>query len=522
MTEETLEELKAELSLRFGEGIVPVSDGPEGLTYEVPLPRFADVVADVCRKQGGTMLTLHAVDDRARTGSFSLYSVLSLRSRGELLTLMTKATDSFPSLTPFLYYANWYERDVQDMFGLRAVGHPDPRPLVLYDSWPEGNYPLRKDFDARTKVPRVPSPYPFKVVEGDGVFEVPVGPVHAGVIEPGHFRFSIAGEPILNLEVRMGYVHRGVEKRLENASPSAALRLVERISGDNGVAHSLAYCQALERGTAVPEVVEFGRCILAELERIYNHLGDIAGLALDTAFSVPAAQGYSLREEMLRLNQRLTGHRLLWGVVTVGGMRNVFNEAAINDVQRTLLDVGNETDALVQGMIDTPSFMDRAETTGIVSAEVARDLRLVGPVARASGMDVDVRRDHPYAAYGRLNFRVPVRSTGDVLARLNVKAEEIKESSSLVIESIDKMSGDLSPGKVIVPKDGMFVGLVESPRGEVLHALHFRGGKIVRHKVRDASFCNWPGIEMAVLGNIVPDFPLINKSFNLSYAGNDL
>ncbi len=517
-----MERLKTELRQGFGDSIAPLSPGPKGLTYKVPLPRFADVVADVCRKLDATMLSLHAADDRACTGSFSLYAVLSLRSWDELLTLVTSATDSFPSLTPSIYYANWYEREIQDMFGLRAAGHPDPRPLVLYDSWPEGNYPLRKDFDARTKVPKVHSPYLFNKVEGDGVFEVPVGPVHAGVIEPGHFRFSIAGEPILNLEVRMGCVHRGVEKRLENASPSSALRMVERISGDNGVAHSLAYCQALEGKTGVPMTVEFGRCILAELERIYNHLGDIAGLALDTAFSVPAAQAYSLRERMLRLNQRLTGQRLLWGVLTVGGMRDVLNEGAINDVQRTLLDVGNETDALVQMMMGTPSFIDRVETTGIISPEVARDLRLVGPVGRASGMDFDVRRDHPYAAYGRLNFRVPVRSNGDVLARMNVKVAEIKESSSLVIESIDKMSGSLSSVKVVVPQDGMSFGLVESPRGEILHTLHFHEGKVVRHKVRDASFCNWPGMEVAVLGNIVPDFPLINKSFNLSYAGNDL
>lgn len=518
----TTAEVVDRLEHETGNALTTVPAGERDRAIEVPLSSFNGMIRSLCAEDEAVISSLHACDDRDSGGSLALYCVLTSRKWNGALILTAPTGGQYPSLTPFIYSANWYEREIQDMFGIRAEGHPDPRPLVLYDTWPEGTYPLRKDFPADTIVPLASSPYPFKVVEGDGVFEVPVGPVHAGVIEPGHFRFSIAGEPILNLEIRLGYLHRGVEKMLEAASPSKALLMCERISGDNGVAHSLAYLQALESDTKVPESIEYGRCALAELERIHNHLGDIAGLALDTAFSVPAAELYSVKEKMLRLNQRLTGHRLLWGVMKVGGMRDVFTPEAVDEVQRTLMEVGNETDALVQRMLNTPSYMDRAETTGRVGLKVAKDLRLVGPVSRASGVDADIRRDLPYAGYGKLSFRVPVRTEGDVLARMHVKAEEIKESISLIIESIDKMSGSRAPVDVAIPSEGVRVGIVESPRGEVLHALHFRDGRVIRHKVRDASFCNWPGIEQAVLGDIVPDFPLINKSFNLSYSGNDL
>jgi len=522
MNTDAFSRTKADLERKLGRDVVSISLGHGGVICEVQRESFAEAAKTMCCKHGAGMLSLHATDDRARTGAFSLHCVLSLPGDRQLLTLVTKVNDSFPSMTPSVFYANWYEREVQDMFGLRAQGHPDPRPLILYDRWPEGTYPLRKDFDLRTDVPRTSSPYQFKTVEGDGVFEVPVGPVHAGVIEPGHFRFSIAGEPILNLEVRLGYVHRGVEKSLEGASPAQALRMVERVSGDNGLAHALAYCQAIESRSEVPLRARYTRCALAELERIYDHLGDIAGLALDTAFSVPAARIYALREMMLGLNRRLAGHRLLWGAVTLGGARDVFRGKNIDDVQNTLLSVGNELLETVRWMTETPSFMDRVETTGVVKEKVAKELRLVGPIARASGQSVDVRRDHPYEVYDRLSFRVPVEMDGDVQARMRVKVEELKESISLVMEALDRMPEGATSAKLNDLEDGMYVGMVEAPRGEVVHVLHVNDGKVTRHKVRDPSFCNWPAIEVAVLGDIVPDFPLINKSFSLSYAGNDL
>lgn len=521
MNADRLEQIKGDLKQELGDSVITFSSGPQGLMCEVRLPRFADVAATICHKHEATMLSLHAVDDRASLGAFSLYCLLFLRSEGTVLTLATKATDSFPSLTPSIYCANWYEREIQDMFGLRAIGHPDPRPLVLYDSWPKGLYPLRKDFDPRAQVPRVPSPYEFKKVEGDGVFEVPVGPVHAGVIEPGHFRFSIAGEPILHLEVRMGYVHRGVEKSLEGCPLPRALRLVERISGDSGVAHSLAFCQAVEMGTEVPERAKLLRCVYAEMERIYNHLGDIGGMATDVAFVVPAAECATLRERMLQLNMELTGHRLLWGTMVPGGVAKDIDAQGSNTLERAMIELGLALDPIVGTLNGSPSFMDRVETTGVLTLQAAKDLGATGPVARASGLGHDARRDLPYAAYPRLGFLVPVHREGDVLARLKVKVEEVRESISLVNQCLGHMrEGELRVD--LQAPHGFGLGLVEAPRGELVHCVHFQEGRIVRYKVRDPSFCNWPTLEKAVLGDIVPDFPLINKSYNLSYAGNDL
>jgi Ni,Fe-hydrogenase III large subunit len=407
-----------------------------------------------------------------------------------------------------------------EMSGVVPLDHPDPRGLHLHD-WPKHEHPLSPSFPKARKVPRTGEQFHYRKVEGEGVLEVPVGPVHAGVIEPGHFRFSTAGEPILNLEIRLGYVHRGVEKELEGCSLPRALRLIERISGDNGVAHSLAFCQAVEMGMAVPERAKLLRCIYAEMERIYNHLGDIGGMATDVAFAVPAADATVLRERMLQLNQRLCGSRLLWGTMAIGGVAKDLDHHAADVLERSMVDLGLDLEPIERTLGNSPSFLDRVETTGVLSLQMAKDLRATGPVARAAGWDRDARRDFPYAAYPHLSFLVPVHREGDVLARLKVKVEEVKESISLIKQCLDHLHiGEL---KVAVPvPHGFGLGMVEAPRGELVHCVHFDQGKIVRYKVRDPSFCNWPTMERAVLGNIVPDFPLINKSYNLSYAGNDL
>ncbi|MDD1772221.1 MAG: NADH-quinone oxidoreductase subunit C [Methanomassiliicoccales archaeon] len=427
---------------------------------------------------------------------------------------------TYPSLTIELPSAHWYEREMMEMSGIVPLDHPNMRPLHLHD-WPKNEHPLSPSFPSDREVPLVGGTYHYRKVEGEGIMEVPVGPVHAGVIEPGHFRFSTAGEPIINLEVRLGFVHRGVEKSMEGCPLPRALRLTERISGDNGVAHSMAFCQAVEMGTDVPERAKMLRCIYSEMERIYNHLGDIGGMATDVAFAVPAAAAATLRERMLRLNHDLTGHRLLWGTMVPGGVAKDIDAERSDHLQNALVDLGLSFDPIEDTLFNSPSFLDRVETTGTLSLSQAKDLRATGPVARASGWDRDARRDFPYAAYARMGFQVQVQREGDVLSRLRVKIGEMRESMSIVKQCLDLMQDGELRVEVPVP-DGMGVGLVESPRGELVHCVHFENGKMIRYKVRDPSFCNWPTMEKAVLGNIVPDFPLINKSYNLSYAGNDL
>jgi Ni,Fe-hydrogenase III large subunit/Ni,Fe-hydrogenase III component G len=488
---------------------------------------LAPVASYVYRKFNADLITLHAADYRNAGEGFRLYVVFSLEKADLFVTIRSNVGEKciFRSLTPRIFAADRYEREIMDMFGLTPLGHPDLRPLVLYDDWPQGTYPLRKDFDPTKKVPRVIAEYHFKKVEGEGVFEIPVGPVHAGIIEPGHFRFSVAGEPVINLEVRLGYVHKGIEKLSEGMPYAKGVYLTERISGDNGVAHSAAYCQAIEKAAAieVPDRARYLRTVYLELERAYNHFGDIGGISLDTAFNVGASHAFILRERMLRLNELVTGSRLLRSVNCIGGVRKDIAPDKALKIRETLLSIKLDFKDLVDLITSTPSLLDRVETTGRLSAEAAKGLNVVGPGARGSGIDRDVRRDHPYAAYGRLKFRVPVYREGDVNARMHVKMDEVYESLSLIEQALDAIPpGDTSCTVESIQPELCGMSLVEAPRGEAVHWIITGDGKPYRHKVRDPSFCNWPAMEEAVPGNIVPDFPLINKSFNLSYAGNDL
>lgn len=272
------------------------------------------------------LISLFATDDRKAQASFHVHYVFSLDREDAFIILKINVDEKdpkYPSITNKIPAANWYEREIQDMFGLKPEGHPDPRRLMNFEDWPEGLHPLRKDFDIKTKPPRVEGEYVYRRVEGEGVYEIPVGPVHAGVIEPGHFRFSVAGEPIINLEIRHFYTHKGVEKLFENISIDKAVFLAERVSGDNSVAHAVAFCQAMEKiaGIDIPPRARHIRTILLELERIYNHLGDVAGIATDVAFSFGAAHANKLKENVMQLNEGVTGSRLLRGMNTIGGVR---------------------------------------------------------------------------------------------------------------------------------------------------------------------------------------------------------
>ena len=494
------------------------------LEIAVESDALTPVSSFVFKRFDASLVTMHAVDLVEK--GFHLYVIFSLDKDDLFVTVTSRVDDNdiYRSLTPAIYAADWYEREILDMFGLTPLGHPDLRPLVLYDDWPQGIYPLRKGFDLSTKVPRVLSEYRFKRVEGEGVFEIPVGPVHAGVIEPGHFRFSVAGEPVINLELRLGYTHKGIEKISEGMPYAKGVYLSERISGDSGVAHSTAYCQAIEMAAdiKIPERAEYLRTTFLELERIYNHLGDVGGIALDTAFSVAASHAFMLKEKMLQVNECVTGSRLLRSVNRIGGVRKDISSEDAMRIREVLIRTKLDLNDLVSLVDSTPSFLDRVEGTGRLPLEAAKNLNIVGPAARASGIDRDVRRDHPYAAYGKLKFSVPLSRDGDVNARMRMKVDEIYESMSLIEQALDGMPQGAIHCDVPILPGNIGMSLVEAPKGEAVHWLLMGDGRPYRHKIRDPSFYNWLALEVAMPGNIVPDFPLINKSFNLSYSGNDL
>jgi Ni,Fe-hydrogenase III large subunit/Ni,Fe-hydrogenase III component G len=494
------------------------------------LPALADrVVADL----GGRLMTLFATDDRQPAGSFAVHHVWSLPRHRTFLRItapVDPATPSFPSIAARHPAANWLEREVMDFFGVAADGHPNPSPVAMHDDWPQQAWPLRKDFPDDRVVPRVAGTlHPFRPVTGEGVFQVPVGPVHAGIIEPGHFRFGVAGEPILYLQLRLFYTHKGIEKRFERLPWRHGLYLAESISGDTSVGHALAFAHAIERlaGVEVPPRASMLRVALLELERIYNHTADIGGLATDVAFTVAASRAQALREGLLREQDRIFGTRLMRGVVALGGLRRAPALPAF-DALRTHLDVfQKEFDDLISSLIDSGTFTDRVDGTGTLTRQAASDLGMVGPAARASGVDVDLRRDHPHDAYDRLRFEVPVEEGGDVRARLMVRAREVEQSLSIVKQALAAIAAlPAGPAAAALPAHlpprAAAFGWVEGWRGACTHWIATdEDGKLARVKVTDASSLNWPGIVQSVPGNIVPDFPVINKSFNFSYSGND-
>jgi Ni,Fe-hydrogenase III large subunit/Ni,Fe-hydrogenase III component G len=506
-----------------------------------------DLCARVRDAGGGRLGMIACSDERGRGRGFVLRYVFDLEGVDLFLVLearLKEGAGSFPSIADLFPSAGLWEREVNDMFGLVAEQNEDRRPLVLHDGWPKGLHPLRKDFRLETKVGRVEGePYRFLEVEGEGVSEIPVGPIHAGVIEPGHFRFSTLGETILNLETRLFYTHRGVEKLAESVTLEGALLLSERISGDECVANSTAYCQAIERmaRVEVPRRARETRTLCAEMERIYNHLGTLAGITQDTGFAYGSSRLSILKERMMRLNEEVSGSRLLFGVNRLGGVGVDFSPLS-ERIKETVRSVGADCVRIVDMLRGESSVMDRLSGTGAISRSVAADLRLVGVAARSSGVEVDSRRDHPYAAYPGLRIdghhdtprevtehRVEMaKARGDVLARFDARAEEVSDSARMMIALVDGAGSEkdlLAP----VPRGSLepfatALGWAESHRGQTLHWVMAGedGDSLARYKVRTASSANWPAIEVAVLNDIVADFPLVNKSLDLSYAGNDL
>jgi len=462
-----------------------------------------------------------------QTEGFTLFYIFEKAGIPEVLILLValdgKEADSIARTYPS---ACWYEREVTDGFGIQFRGAYDTRRLFLHEIYPEGFHPLLKSFKngkINTVESNEDSQYKFKQVTGDGVYQIPVGPVHAGIIEPGHFRFSVIGETIFNLEVRMFYKHRGLEKLAEGKPPKDCVKIAESISGDETAANTVAYCIAVEKicDVSVPKRALQLRTVLLELERVYSHLGDLAGMCMDVAYPVGASPFFILREEIFRQNDALTGSRFLKGAITVGGLTRDIPQMALKNLSVYLENFQIRFEAASHVDSTYFSVIDRFETTGTVKPELLEPLHITGPIARAAGKAVDTRIDHPYGWYGALKIKYRTFQNGDVLSRFNLKIQEVQDSIYLIRAILSQ----LEDGPIATPyrvRDGYALSMVEAPRGQNIHWLYIKDDVVDRYKVRTASFCNWQAIEHAVIDNIVPDFPLINKSMNLSYAGTDL
>ena len=415
--------------------------------------------------------------------------------------------------------AAWGERELHDQYGVKLEGQPDARPLVLHDNWPDGFFPMLGELG---EVPWSHREYRFLQVQGEGVAEVAVGPVHAGIIEPGHFRFSVVGDTILHLELRHFYTHKGIEKLFEGISPLTGTMLAESISGDNCFAHAVCYCQAVEsaHGLDVPPRASALRLIGLEFERLVCHISDIGGLCTDVGFGVSAAYATRIKESLLQASARCCGTRYWRGIAIPGGLRFDFDSARLADLGEAVASASRDFKEMARLVLETPSIQNRFEAAGILSQEAARDLAVVGPVARASGIDLDVRRDHTYGHYGQHRIEVPVTHYGDVMARARIRIAEAEISTRLIGETVATLTdgGVFTP--LTLPGDAQGFAAVESPRGELCYWIEVRN-RITRCHVKSPSFQNWPAIDLAVEGNIIADFPLINKSFNLSYSGCD-
>ncbi|MDD5593791.1 MAG: NADH-quinone oxidoreductase subunit C [Candidatus Margulisbacteria bacterium] len=516
-----------ELKEEYGVSPLAVTQGhSDETTIEVKPDEFKKTCLCLHKTLRSPVMMLFASDDRAKLGGYTIQAVfigIEYRKWFFAAIKVPSLNPAFESIARDIYSANLFEREIKEMFGLEPKGNPDTRRLRLHEEvWPEGFYPLRKDFDA-AKVAGAKGRYTFNQVEGEGIFEVPVGPVHAGIIGPGHFRFSAAGEPIIDLDIRLGFTHRGAEKLFERKQPAEVIKLSECVAGDSAFAHSLAFCRAVEKisGTVVPERAIVLRAVFLELERLYNHAAGIGGIALDVGFSAPAAYASIVKESVHQLNDRLTGSRFLKSVNAVSGLSKDISEENVNDLRKTLKSLTGDFGELKKLLFDSVSFMDRVETTGRLSKKIAEDFGVMGLAGRASGVGLDFRKNsRPYAAAG---FKLMTRKEGDVLARLGVRLDEFEES----IRLIEFWLADLPEGSIIsdtqVKKEGSGLGCVEGWRGPVLYWLALDNfGAIRRCKIVDPSFHNWPGLSYAVHDNIIPDFPVCNKSFDLSYSGNDL
>lgn len=501
------------------------------------LPR---VVQTLRSEFKAVFVDLFAIDLRPEQHGFRLTLIFSLDEEENWLYVhadLDMDAPEFPSLVEILPAADWYERVVWEELGIMSREHPLLAGLRLAPDWPEGVYPQRQDFRWQQQAESVEphasgtNPRSYELAPApEGIVDYPLGPVRSGIVESGHYLLRTAGEELVDMRLQLFYKHRGIEKRAEGIALEHLPLIAERISGTSAFANSLALCQALERAAGVdaPPRAHFLRTLLAELERLYNHLGFQADLCQATGLAVAQAQFDILKERVLRLNARLAGHRYLFGMNVPGGLSRDLDEEGLQAARDLITALRRDMETLSRMLLASASHRDRLEGTGILKSEDAQAYCAVGPIGRASGIDRDLRRDHPYAAYAEVDFAVPVLETGDAMARTQIRLDEAMQSLHIITQILVSLPG----GAVYVPLGAInrplqagqsALGWAESSRGECLHWLLVgEDGTLRRYRVRTASFANWQAFSLAIPGhNILTDFPVIEQSFGLSFAGAD-
>ncbi len=503
------------------------------LMISVPEKDLIPVVRSLFEEQHIDLKTVVASDERSNRKSFIIRYIFSVPKETTFFAVELEVDSevaAFPSLVSVSQAFAQYEQEVKSMFGLEPIGHPNPSRIILHRHYPKDLYPLRKDFAWNTSFPLQTEDTITEVqgVEGEGIYQIPVGPVHAGIIEPGHFRFSALGEEIIKFEAELGYVHKGTEKLFETLPLEKTLSLAEHISGDSSVHHALAYAQAVETlsGTTVPERAKLIRMVCAELERLANHFNDIGFIMLDTGFSFGGSHGARLRERIMQWNERISGNRFLRGMIVFGGVSRDMDETLLDALADDLDLLESDFREVMTIAKDSDSLFNRLKETGRLDRQIADDYGAVGVPVRALGKTMDARVDFPYAAYEAVQFAVSTEEYGDVHARFSVRIKEVYQSFRILNQVLALLPFETSALQVALgtlPANRLAVGMVEGWRGDIVTFVATGvDGKLTRVKVRDPSFINWQVVPHALLRDIVPDFPLINKSFDLSYSGNDL
>jgi len=481
--------------------------------------KFRDsVIQDVA--SGKRIVSLFAVP--SGSDAFYLYAILADDKSGKLFVLSSEVYEKYPSLTSDCTQAHLFEREIAEQWAITPEGHPWLKPVRFHKSFIQN----RDAWNRKKHEQIIPSVMDFFQVEGEQIHEVAVGPVHAGIIEPGHFRFQCNGENVLNLEISLGYQHRGIERALLNGPDKKTLYYMQTIAGDTTIGHTTAYCHLIESlsNNQVSPAAQSLRGIALELERLANHTGDLGALAGDIGYLPTASFCGRIRGDFLNLTALICGNRFGRGLISLGGVNYDINTKTADLLTKKLVELKKDVEVAVTLLWDTPSVLSRFEDTGTITKEICTELGLVGVPARACGTEIDCRFNFPAGIYRYSQIPVSTWDTGDVFARAYVRWLEIQKSIAFILEQVKAYSQVMITKDIkIAAPEKLCVSMIEGWRGEICHVgITDKDGSLCNYKITDPSFHNWTGLSMAMRNQQISDFPLCNKSFNLSYCGHDL